>query len=76
MPYKRVHTTETTALTSSWNKTTGNRVSVSKVYITSFLWCCSQTEGYSDFVQVPRSHKQLDTLALTGGLRMRDQLVA
>jgi hypothetical protein len=35
MPYQTVHTTDTTALSSSWKKTKiGIGVSVSKVYVT------------------------------------------
>jgi len=35
MPYKKFHTTETTALSRSWKKTAiGIGVSVSKVYVT------------------------------------------
>jgi len=38
--------TETTALSRSWKKTApAVRESVSKLYVTFFLWCCSQTEG-------------------------------
>jgi len=45
-PIKRVHTTETNAKSSSWQKAPiGIRVSVSKVYVTFFLWYCRQTEG-------------------------------
>ena len=49
VPYKRVHTTETTGLLTIWKKTTtAIRVSVSKLYVTFFLWCCRQTEGWGD----------------------------
>jgi len=46
VPYKGAHTTEPTVLLRSWKKTpTAIGVSVSKLYDTSFLWSCSQTEG-------------------------------
>jgi len=46
VPYKMAHTTETTALSRSWKKTpTAIREAVSKLYVTFFLWCCSQTES-------------------------------
>jgi len=44
--YEMTHTTEKPALSRSWKKTpTAIRVSVSKLYVTFSLWCCSQTEG-------------------------------
>jgi len=46
VPYKKVHKTETTALSRSWKKTTtAIGVSVSKLYVTFFLWFCSQTRA-------------------------------
>jgi len=57
-----------TALSRSWKKTpTAVGVSVSKLYVTFFLWCCNQTEGYGDclltFLHRPQS--DTDTLGWT-----------
>jgi hypothetical protein len=46
VPYKKAQTTEKNAQSRSWKKTpTSIRVSVSKLNVTFFVWCCSQTEG-------------------------------
>ena len=82
MRYQTVHTSETTALSISWKqKPIGIRVSVSKVYVNFFLWCCSQTEGYSDcllrFLDHTHTHTHTHVYTLTAGLlKMSDQLVA
>jgi len=52
----------TTAMLWSWQKTpTAFRVSVSKFYVTSFLWICSLTERYGDCLLRFLDHTQLDT---------------
>jgi len=41
----RAHTTETTTLAWCWKEMLhAIRVSLSKLYVTFFLWCCSQIE--------------------------------
>ena len=62
VPSKTVQTTATSALSRSWKKTpTAIRLSVSKVDVTSFLWCCSQTEGQSDCLLRFLDHTHTDT---------------
>ena len=57
LPYIFHHTTENSALSGSWKMTTSAfRESVSKFYVTSFLWYWSHTGGHGDSVEIPRPH--------------------
>ena len=59
IPYKRAHTTETTALSRSWKKTAiGIRVSVSKFYVT-FCGAAANWGLEWLFVYVPRSNTHI-----------------
>jgi hypothetical protein len=56
VPYKSVHTTETTALSSSWKKTpTAIPVFVSKLYFT-FCGAAAKLKAVVTVCDVPRSH--------------------
>jgi len=73
--YKMVHTTETTALSRSWKNTpTAIEVSVSKLYVTFFLWCCNQNEWWGDCLLRFLDHTQTQ-IHLTGLFQTSDQLV-
>ena len=57
----KVPQTKRTALSRSWKKTpTSIRVSVSKLLVTFFLWCCGQTEGCGDCLLRFLGHTELD----------------
>jgi len=62
VPYKMVHITVTPAPSRRWKKTaTAQRVYVSKIYGTSFLWCCRKTGGYGDCLWRFLVHTVFDT---------------
>ena len=78
--FRHAHPTKKTSLSGNCKKTPiGIQVSVSKVYVTFFLWCCRKNWVLQWlFVVVPRSHtiRHTHTHTHTAGLlRMSDQLV-
>ena len=57
-----VFRSETTALSRGWkDRPKAVRVSVGKLHVTFFLWCCSETEGWGDCLLWFLDHTQIDT---------------
>lgn len=61
----------------SWKKApTAIRGVVSKIYVTSFLWCCSETENQCDCLLRFLNYTYLAQAHTLGLLRMIEQLIA